>query len=37
VNNDFDKLEQLEMQMKNSFYFACPADKEEVDKVMNRF
>lgn len=34
VDGDFEKLKQLEMQIKNCFYFSCPADKEAVDEVM---
>lgn len=35
VDGDFEKLKQLEMQLKNCFCFYCPADKDEVEKVMN--
>ena len=34
VNNDWEKLKELEMQLKNCFCFYCPADVEEVEKVM---
>ena len=34
VDGDFEKLKQLEIQLKNCFFSACPGDKEEVDKVM---
>ena len=34
VNNDWEKLKQLEMQIKNCFYSACPADKDEADGLM---
>ena len=35
VDGDFEKLKQLEMQLKNCFCFFCPADKESVEEVMN--
>lgn len=34
VDGDFEKLQELELKMKNCFYWDCPSDKEEVDKVM---
>lgn len=36
VDRDFEKLKQLEVHMKNSFYFWCPGTKEEVEKVFKR-
>lgn len=33
VDGDFEKLKQLELQIKNCFY-SCPGDKEEVEKLM---
>ena len=35
VDGDFEKLKELEVKMRNCFYFGCPADKETVDEVMN--
>ena len=35
VDGNFEKLKQLEMQLKNCFVFYCPADKYEVENVMN--
>ena len=35
VDGDFEKLKQLEVQIKNCLYNGCPADKETVDKVLN--
>jgi hypothetical protein len=35
VDGNFEKLKQLEVQIKNCFYSACPADKRTVDKVMS--
>ncbi len=34
VGGDFEKLKALEVQMKNCFVSYCPADVEEVEKVM---
>lgn len=34
VDGDFEKLKKLECQLKNNFVFYCPADKQELDKVM---
>jgi len=34
-DNDFEKLKQLEMQIRNCFIFYSPADKEEIEKIMN--
>ena len=33
VDGDFEKLLQLEVQMKNLFVSYCPGDKEEVEKL----
>ena len=35
VDGDFEKLKQLEMQIRNCLCFYCPGDKREVEKVMN--
>ena len=35
VNNDWQKLKYLEMQIKNCFYFACPTHNDEVDRIMH--
>ena len=35
LNRDYDKLVQLELNIANSFYGACPADIEEVDKILS--
>lgn len=35
VDKDWNKLKQLEIQLKNCFCFYCPADKDEVERVMN--
>jgi len=35
VAGDFEKLKQLEIRIMNCFYFSCPNDKEEVEKIMN--
>jgi len=34
AEGDWGKLKQLEMQLKNCFCFYCPADKEELEKVL---
>lgn len=34
VDGDYEELKKLEMQLKNCFCHYCPADKEEVSKVM---
>ena len=34
VGGDFEKLKTLEVQIKNCFVSYCPADVEEVKKVM---
>ena len=34
VDCDFEKLKQLEMQLKNCFCFYCPDNKEAVEEVM---
>jgi hypothetical protein len=34
VGGDFEKLKALEVQIKNCFVSYCPADVEEVEKVM---
>ena len=34
VDGNFEKLKNLEMQLKNCMVGYCPADKEEVEKVM---
>lgn len=34
VDGDFEKLKQLECQIKNCFLFYCPGDKDEVEKVL---
>jgi hypothetical protein len=34
VGGDFEKLKALEVQIKNCFVSYCPADAEEVEKVM---
>ena len=31
---DFEKLKNVEKQMRNCFCFYCPGDKEELEKVM---
>jgi hypothetical protein len=35
INGNFEKLKELEIRIKNCFYFSCPNDKEEVEKIMN--
>jgi hypothetical protein len=35
VDDDWEKLKQLEIQIKNCFYSACPVDNDEIDKLMN--
>ena len=35
VDGEFEKLKQVELQIKNCFYSACPADKEELNKLMS--
>jgi len=35
TDGDFEKLNELEMQIKNCFYFACPSDKDELNHLMN--
>jgi len=35
VDGDFEKLKEVEMQIKNCFYFACPSDKDELNKLMS--
>jgi hypothetical protein len=34
VDGDFEKLKELETQIKNCFLFYCPGDKESVEEVM---
>ena len=34
VDGDFEKLKQLEVQLKNCFCYYCPGDKEEVENVL---
>ena len=34
LNGDFQKLVQLEMQLKNCFCFYCPGDLTEVETVL---
>lgn len=34
VDGDFERLKQLEMNIKNCFYFGCPADKETVNEIL---
>lgn len=34
LNKDYDKLVQLELNIANSFYGACPGDIEEVNKIL---
>jgi len=34
VDGNFEKLKQLESQIKNCFVQYCPGDKEEVTKVL---
>jgi hypothetical protein len=34
VDGDFEKLKELEVQIKNCFLFYCPGDKECVEEVM---
>lgn len=36
VDGDFEKLLQLEVQMKNLFVSYCPGDKEEVEKILKK-
>jgi len=33
-DNDFEKLMELAAKMKKHFVSYCPADKEEVDKLL---
>jgi hypothetical protein len=35
VNGDFEKLLQLEMQLYNCFFFYCPGDINDVEKIIN--
>lgn len=35
VGGDFEKLKQLEIQIKNTFCGYCPSTSEEVEKIMN--
>jgi len=35
VDGDFEKLKDVEMQIKNCFYFACPSDKDELNELMS--
>jgi len=35
VDGDFDKLQKLEVQIKNCHYNSCPADRESVECVLN--
>ena len=35
VDGDFEKLKKVEAQIKNCFYFACPSDKDELNKLMS--
>jgi len=35
VDNDFEKLKALEVQIKNCFVMYCPSNKKEVEKIMN--
>ena len=35
VDGDFEKLKEVEVQIKNCFYFACPSDKDELNKLMS--
>lgn len=34
VDGDFEKLKELETNIKNCFVSYCPGDKEEVEKVL---
>lgn len=34
VDGDFEKLKQVEVQIKNCFYSACPSDKDELNRLM---
>ena len=35
VDGDFDKLKELETQIKNCFVNYCPGSKDEVVKLLN--
>jgi hypothetical protein len=35
ADGDFEKLKEVEMQIKNCFYFTCPSDKDELNKLMS--
>lgn len=35
VDGDFDKLKQLEMNIKNCFFNGSPADKETAERVLS--
>jgi hypothetical protein len=37
VDGNIEKLWLLEMAIKNRFYFRCPENKEEVEKLMAGF
>lgn len=34
LNGDYNKLLELEERLKNNFLYYCPADMEEVEKVL---
>ena len=34
-DSDFEKLVALEKKMKKNFVWSCPADKEEVERILN--
>ena len=36
LGNDFEKLINLELKIKNNFIHYCPGDLEEVDIIMNQ-
>ena len=34
-DSNFKKLVELENKMKKKFIWSCPADKDEVERIMN--
>jgi hypothetical protein len=36
VDGNFEKLKELEEQLKNCFVFGCPDSKEELEEVMSK-
>ena len=35
VDGDFERLKQVELQIKNCFYSACPGNKDELNRLMS--